>query len=204
MANHRRDLAGEKFGRLTAVEAVGTRDKRVVWRCAYDCGATKDVPAGQLTRGQTKSCGCLLREAAHTKRHCMSKSAEWRTWRNLRVRCNDPKDAGYKNYGGRGIRVCARWDESFEAFMEDMGPRPDGCSIERVDNNGHYEPGNCIWAPSKVQARNRRTNRMITANGVTKSLVSWSDETGIKRVTIAARLRRGMTPEQALGMENTK
>lgn len=154
--------SGDQFGRLTVVregepETPGRR--RIVCRCA--CGV--EVTAGliALTTGNTKSCGCLSRDAAaaRMKTHGATiggKPPEYNCWVAIRVRCNNPKNGSYAYYGGRGIKVCARW-QSFEAFLEDMGPRPSPAhSIDRKDNDGNYEPGNCRWATKAEQMQNTR------------------------------------------------
>lgn len=122
----------------------------------------------------------------------------------MRKRCRNPNDKGYKNYGGRGIRVCERWDRSFSAFMEDMGPRPGTAdreySIERLDNDKGYEPGNCIWVPLPDQATNRRNNRNITHDGRTQCLQAWAVEAGISGQHLRGRLRDGWYFEDAIAL----
>ena len=108
----------------------------------------------------------------------------------MRARCRNPNDTSFRDYGGRGIRVCDRW-EDFASFFEDMGERPEGMTIDRIDVNGHYEPGNCRWADDITQANNKRSNVRITRDGVSKTLQEWADATGIKRETIRWRLRQG-------------
>ena len=113
-------------------------------------------------------------------------------------RCENKNDKDYCNYGARGIRVSTAWRHSFDTFLQDMGPRPQGCSIERLNNDGHYEVGNCIWADRKKQNRNKRNNRLLSGNGVTKTLAEWSETTGRSVQTIHSRLRRGWSHDQAL------
>lgn len=126
-------------------------------------------------------------------------SPEFRTWISMRKRCNEPNRPYWKHYGGRGIRVCARWNESFEHFLEDMGPKPSPKhSIDRIDVNGHYEPGNCRWVTHKEQCGNTRRTSMLTVNGITKSRIEWCKEYGIAWHTIRNRLKQGWTPEQAI------
>ncbi len=123
---------------------------------------------------------------------------EANTWRSMKQRCQNPKAHEYENYGGRGITICERWSSSFDLFCEDMGPRPPGTSIERIDNNGNYEPGNCKWASRIEQRRNTRFNRLLTLNGRTQPMSAWVEETGIQWDTIYARLKRGWSIEKAL------
>jgi hypothetical protein len=116
----------------------------------------------------------------------------------MRTRCTNPNVPNYKDYGGRGIAVCERW-RSFEAFLADMGPRPGlGYSIERINNDGDYEPGNCRWADRAQQSNNRRNNRLLTWNGETKTLAEWSRTTGLDYAALLARLNRGWSVERAL------
>jgi hypothetical protein len=117
----------------------------------------------------------------------------------MKGRCERPSCTGYARYGGRGIRVCAEWSASFEAFMRDMGPRPsDVHSIERKDNDGNYEPGNCVWATRTEQNRNQARNRMVTVDGVTKPAAEWEDEAGLRRSRVRHRLELGWSPSDAV------
>lgn len=120
-------------------------------------------------------------------------------WAQMKYRCLDPKAIGYKNYGGRGISVCDRW-MIFENFINDMGEPPKGLTLDRRDNNGNYEPGNCTWSTPLHQSRNKRTNILLTAHGKTQCVSAWEQEMGMKRGTLGHRLRRGMTPEDAISL----
>ena len=128
----------------------------------------------------------------------MSKTGIRRSFDHMIGRCENESDNSYLNYGGRGITVSSRWRHSFETFVKDMGPRPEGFTIERINNDGHYEAGNCIWASRKNQNRNKRNNRMLTGSGVTKTLAEWSETTGHSVQTIHSRLRRGWSHDQAV------
>lgn len=189
-----------KYGRLTL---TGPRQGcRVECRC--DCGAVKFVRLKQLQDGVVKSCGCLLKEKAAQRcidretTHGMSKVPEYNVWNAMRERCTNPKLRSFKDYGARGITVCERWS-SFENFYADMGPRPvPGMSLERMNNDGNYEPGNVRWATATEQARNRRSSVLVTFNGRTATIAEWADRTGLSQLRISERLRAGWSPERAL------
>jgi hypothetical protein len=183
-----KNIAGQKFGRLLVIERAGVSKHRMaLWKCVCDCGKITVVSTGTLTTGQTKSCGCLRIEK--TSSHHLSRTLAYRVWGGMMARCYNPKSNRYESYNGRGIGVCHRWHE-LEAFVEDMGQPPSGhYSIERINNDGDYEPSNCKWGTSKEQARNRRSTLWIEYHGETKSLAEWTEELGInykntwKRIT---------------------
>lgn len=193
------DLVGTRFTRLVVTELISM--KPTIWLCRCDCGADTAVGARHLKSGVTQSCGCLHREimVARNSSHGLCELPEYSIWLGMRNRCNNPNEIGWKNYGGRGISVCERWN-SFENFLADMGNRPSSShSIDRFPNpNGNYEPSNCRWATDKDQARNTRRNRMLTAHGKTQCLAAWSEELVIPASRIIARLNRGWNDERAL------
>lgn len=205
-ANHRaqmpapRSLAGMRFGRLV-VTAQGPRGLgRQRWIAQCDCGGTTTALRSHLLIGTTRSCGCLHRErmAALNFRHGQSHGRIWNAWESMVRRCTDTRVDAYPRYGGRGITVCERW-RTFENFAADMGPHPGkGFSIDRIDNDGHYEPGNCRWATQREQQRNRSSNVPVEINGTTRILVEWSELSGVKLCTIWRRLERGWDPHRAV------
>ena len=184
------DLTGHKYGKLTVV-SFSHKDQRNqhCWLCVCECGKTTAPCANSLRRGTTKSCGCGRGSLAHGHSRRRQISPEFRSWLAMRGRCNKPKNNEYARYGGRGVTVCDRWQNSFESFIEDMGVKPTPKhSIERVDGNGNYDPENCRWVTPTAQARNRRSNVVVEWNGERKILIEWSEQVGIKYATLRRRI----------------
>lgn len=195
-----KDLTGQRFGRLVAVEYSGQNAQRNgLWLCRCDCGTSRQYPSTSLTNGHTRSCGCMAHEetSARFRVHGKAKTPTWQCWSNMRRRCTDATQPMYHLYGGRGISVCLRWSK-FQNFLADMGVRPPGTSIDRLDNNGNYEPSNCRWATAVQQANNKRNNRLVTVNGRTQTIAQWSSEIGIGASTLCARLDCGWSPEKTM------
>lgn len=176
-------VVGQQFGRLTAVELAERRKRsrggyRAYWRAVCQCGQECVVESENLRRGRQQSCGCLRAEVVKVSSitHGLSKTPIYAIWNAMNGRCSLPSVAGFANYGGRGIKVCERW-QTFENFYADMGDPPfKGASIDRIDNDGDYEPGNVRWAGRASQARNKRWSRLITYLGETKHMLDWCDE----------------------------
>lgn len=196
-----KDLTGGRFGYLVVESRDLTRGcKPLRWLCKCDCGNTSVVHGSSLRTGNTRSCGCLYRRAIgdRARTHGLSQSSFYSVWNGMMARCYNPQSPNYSYYGGRGISVCEMWRKSILNFIEDMGPRPEGTTLDRIDNNGNYGPGNCRWATRGEQSVNKRTSRVITAFGKTQCLREWAEEKGIHKGTLQARLRRGMPIEIAL------
>ena len=195
------DLVGRRFGRVCVVrrdDTIMTGDPR--WICVCDCGKEKSIRGFSLRSGRTTSCGCLRRERAMAPAttHGMSYTRVYTIWAKMIARCTNPRHVGYARYGGRGISVCDRWRNSFEAFLADMGDCG-SLQIDRIKNNGNYEPNNCRWVTASENNRNRNSNRVIAYNGVSKTLVEWVEQTKLARDTIAVRIDRlGWSIERAL------
>ena len=197
------DISGETFGRLTAHNVIGrNKHNQLLWRCSCECGNEKVVLGMCLRRGEVQSCGCYHKEriAQINKRHGMTKTPIYGIWWAMMQRCYDKGSHAYHRYGGRGINVCEKW-QTFEGFYEDMGDRPSGLSLERIDNSGDYSPENVVWADAKAQARNRRSTVYLEHDGQRKSMAEWSEETGIRIGTLWARIKRGMPVSEALTRE---
>lgn len=193
------DLTGQRFEKLVALEYRG----KSKWLCRCDCGTEKEILGHDLRSGHTCSCGCMRGAKA---RHGMTGTSEYNTWRDMRHRCENGSHPRFNNYGGRGITVCERWQE-FEAFYEDMGPRPSpGHSLDRIDNDGPYSPENCRWATWSQQNSNRRpfqnsNNQMLTYGGKTQSVTDWAEEIGLSYPGLLYRLQTYGDVKRALTKE---
>lgn len=176
------DLTGQVFGRLTVLEKGEYRSRKRHWVVRCECGVTKEVSSIALRSGATKSCGCGQREltSSRAKRHGMSKSTTHKSWSMMRSRCGNPNYTHYAYYGGAGITVCERWN-NFENFLEDMGERPEGCTLDRIDSSKGYYPENCRWATRAEQVWNRGNNVIVSFNGKNMKLLEFSSLTGVTR-----------------------
>ena len=191
------DLTGQRFGRLTALNVVGSKNGHSTWLCQCDCGNTKVVTSQCLRQGKTKSCGCIGNNKQKT--HGMTGTRLYKIWRGMIDRCCNTRDHNYTNYGSRGIKVCNEW-KHFEPFRDwafSNGYTED-LSIDRVDVNGDYCPENCRWADSFVQQNNKRNNHVIEYNGESHTLTGWSRMIGITSANLRQRLQHGWSIEKAL------
>ena len=190
---------GSVYERLTVVSALRKYSSGTIrwfFHCRCSCGKEKDIYKSSIIGGLTRSCGCLLEEtrivtgSKATKTHGDASrqkgvAPEYDTYRSVLKRCYNPSQKHYKNYGGRGISVCQRWLDGYENFLADVGRKPGPrYSLDRINNNGDYEPGNVHWATPKQQGRNRRTNRKVQHNGETLCISEWAEKTGIPKATV--------------------
>lgn len=197
------NLVGQEFGRLTVTKSAGkSANNSYLFECLCVCGNTKIARASHLQRGEVSSCGCFQQENRSLHKpglsHGQSRSATYGSWAAMKARCEYKKHPAFNSYGGRGITVCSQWRDSFETFLADMGERPEGMTLDRIDVNQGYSPGNCQWATPKQQGVNRRNNRFIVLGDVSATVGDWAKRTGIGASTIRERLKRGWSIERAL------
>lgn len=199
----RDDLTGQVFGRLTVIRLLGSYKNQHYWLCSCSCGGESEVPTRSLRSGNARSCGCVAREKAAKRRstHGRSGTPIYGMWRRMIQRCEDVNCGDYKYYGARGITVCTAWHD-FPTFLMDVGERPDGMTLDRIDNDSGYKPGNVRWVTRQEQMANTRRCRYVEYNGETKTVSDWARERGIKPRTLHARLHTlGYTVEEALSKD---
>lgn len=200
-----RIFPGDRFGKLTVIKRDETRaDNRRYYICKCDCGNVVSVKCSHLTSGRTKSCGCYLKENPTNKTHGLSKTKIYKTWCDMRERCFNPKKERYPNYGGRGITVCPEWagSDGFKAFYDYVSKLEhfdeEGYTLDRIDVNGNYKPGNLRWATDAEQRRNRTDNHYIEINGEQMILSDVARTAGVTKATIYKRLSLGASEDQLL------
>lgn len=187
-------LVGQVFDRLTVIKDSGLRDRSgaIKWECACACGNTVYVRGVSLKRGEYRSCGCWtkdrMRRSPPAIKHGGTDTGTYRSWAVMKRRCIDTRFKDYAQYGGRGITVCDRWLQSFANFYEDMGERPEGKTLDRIDSNGGYCKENCRWATRLTQGNNTRRNHLLAYGGSTNTLAEWSRITGISYTKLRARI----------------
>ena len=194
------NLIGKRFGRLVVTKFLGRKNFHTYWVAKCDCGNFSSVSSCNLRGKHSKSCGCLNKQKTRARSliHGKSKTRTYITWAEMRNRCENPGNVSYKYYGAKGIGVCKRWDK-FENFYNDMGEKPVGKWIDRIDNRKGYSSDNCRWATPTEQQNNRTSNRHLTFDGKTKTMAEWGRELGMTRQTISSRLNRSKWPvEKAL------
>ena len=202
------DITGQRFGRLVAVCYTGKKtfpSGNAIWQFKCDCGNTVERTRPDVKVSKTPSCGCYVKERASNlnKTHGGRHDRLYLVWMDMRRRCSDKKDSNYSRYGGRGIKVCDEWKEysAFKYWAYQSGYNPDAkygkCTIDRIDTNGNYCPGNCRWADAKTQNNNRRNNRVIEFNGKKQTLKQWTEELNLNYGMIDKRLNAGWDVERA-------
>lgn len=198
------DLQGQKFNRLAVLGFAGKNlSGNSLWFCKCECGNIKRVIGSSLKKCLTTSCGCLQKQRAketntkHGYSRMGQRSRTYITWTSMIARCQNQNNKRFKDYGGRGIKVCERWHK-FENFLADMGEAPEGLTIDRKENDKGYYKENCRWATIKEQNNNKSNNRYFTFNGKTQNLEKWTKELGFKKTSIMSRINRGWSIERAL------
>jgi hypothetical protein len=185
------DITGQRFGRLVALRMERSDGARPRWRCLCDCGNEKAIRLHELRSGDTRSCGCLYRETIgnRARRHGGRKTRLYGVWHSMRARCSYPKHPYWDRYGGRGIMVCHAWADFavFQSWALANG-YAFGLTIDRIDNDGNYEPGNCRWATQKEQGQNTSTCHKITFRGETRTIAQWAEKIGLPHMTLYCRL----------------
>lgn len=203
-------MHGMRFGRLVVVSEAPSVKGRAMWLCQCDCGQIRTVAGSHLRNGNTTSCGCLQKEKTIDNNkarstHGMCRTHIHRIWLHIKDRCGNEKCKSYMNYGGRGITICDEWKDDFQTFYDYVSKLPhfeeEGYSIDRINNDGNYEPGNVKWSTTKEQANNKRSNRVLEAFCEKHTVAEWSEKLGISDKTIMSRLRRGLSAEDALKIE---
>lgn len=180
-----RELIGKRFGRLVIDAISKAAGEHARAHCKCDCGNRSEARLAHIKSGATKSCGCGQANTTHG----MSGSPEYMSWLSMVSRCTNPKDASFHRYGGRGIKVCQEWVDNFSAFYSHIGDRPTGHTLDRIDNNKDYEPGNVRWSTIHQQNRNTRRNLYIEYDGQRLVVADWAKKLGIPQATILYRLR---------------
>lgn len=196
------DLTGQKFGRLVAVSRAENIGRRTMWKCLCDCGVETIVQSDHIKSGHSKSCGCFYAETrTGATTHGQSESPLYFAWHAMLNRCNSPTNQDYKYYGGRGIAVCEEW-KKFENFYADMGERPEGMTLDRIDNSGPYCKENCRWATDKQQQSNKRSNTWHTFDGETLHSTDFAKKLGVSHSHISYWKRVGYTDSEMIARAN--
>ncbi len=196
------DLVGQKFGKWIVLNRAGRHHirNRIMWFCMCECGVLRDVVGDSLRIGASQSCGCLRKERTSeaSRTHGATGSRTYVSWASMIQRCSNPKNTDYHSYGGRGISVCSKWVKSFEEFYSHMGERPEGLTLDRIDNEGNYEPGNCRWATTAQQAINTRRVVLIECNNEMLPVTIAARKVGLSHQTVFSRIKAGWLTEELL------
>lgn len=204
------DLTGQRFGRLIVIKRVeNNKNNKVQWLCKCNCGNITYLSTSALTTGNTKSCGCLKHEGKSNLKHGKTKTRLYHIWNGMKQRCFNPKTIKYHNYGGRGIIVCESWQKDFMSFYEwaicngyDENKSRKQQVLDRIDNNGNYEPNNCRWITQSENCRNRNNNILLTKNGVSKTIAEWCEELNLNQRTVSDRAKKYNDINEILSHEN--
>ena len=198
-----KDLSGEKYGRLLVIERHGSSAcQKATWLCQCDCGNTTIVTTGSLHNGNTSSCGCLYKEVRPytARKHGESQTRLYSIWKAMNKRCNNNNTGRWNRYGGRGITVCKEWQDDYIPFRDWslQNGYSDNLSIDRINNDGNYEPSNCRWATTTQQANNTSHNVWIKHDGRIQSMSQWGAELGIPISTLSCRYKKGLRGDELL------
>ena len=208
MGQKNQEMIGKKFGKLTVVSEMDEKGRQgnTLYSCMCDCGKVKQALGVELRRGGIKSCGACNRDAIRERGVVLYKDRIYRIWDAMKQRCYNPNNLAYHNYGGRGVGICSEWRHNYLAFLRwsNSNGYAEKLEIDRIDNDGDYEPSNCKWSTHTEQQRNRRDNLYITINGVTKCLQEWSIDSGINHGTLQRRYSVGWRGEKLLSPVNKK
>ena len=200
------DKTGLQYSRLTVIKRAAVpqpKDKQAVWECLCECGNTIIAKGGYLQSGQTKSCGCLRSDSSRERqyKHGGKKTPTYEIWKSMKARCYNSNDKQYADYGGRGIAVCEEWREDYAQFLADMGARPEGRSIERINNDLGYSKDNCKWATQIEQMSNTRRSRFVVFHGETMTIPQLARKTGVNYDRLLERITRyGWSVEEAVNL----
>ncbi|AUR97265.1 hypothetical protein NVP1238A_16 [Vibrio phage 1.238.A._10N.261.52.F10] len=193
-----KDITGNVYTRLTALSDTGRKTYGQVWLFRCECGTVKEIVKSEVTGGKIRSCGCLPNGGRFKKTHGGTHDYTYVSWRSMLDRCYRESAENYPIYGGKGITVCPQWRSSYETFLADMGERPQGFTIDRIDGAKGYYPDNCRWASAITQANNTTKNVHLTLGSVTRTIREWADETGLPLTALRCRLNNGWTVEEVL------
>lgn len=204
------DLKGQKYNRLLVIGDAIKRGKNYYYPCRCECGKETLVRKDALVSGGTKSCGCSRGQYPIDSKYS-KRSRLYHVWYGMKRRCENPQDTNYHKYGGRGIRVCKEWSDNYEAFVDwaieagyDPNSKHKECTLDRIDNNGNYEPSNCRWANMTVQSNNRRNSVLVTYCGETLTIAQWAKRVGLSHGTLLNRINQGWDIEIALTTPSAK
>lgn len=195
------DLTGQKIGKLTVLSKAPSLKGASTWMCKCECGTIKRIRGQYLRNGDAVSCGCYVKSMRiiHGRRSSQRKYTDptYTTFISMKGRVLNPNNPAYHNYGGRGIKICQEWlDEGFVKFLADMGERPPGMSLDRIDTNGDYCPENCRWSTYSEQAQNRRNSKLLSSSNKTQTLAAWARELNLTRYALEKKMREGMTLQE--------